>query len=126
VGDRAGAAAPVRLVGRLTASVLLGCALAVGGTALLAEPSPGRTLLVAVFLLLGPGLAVVGLLGIKDPWELLALAFGLSVALDTAVALVLVYVTGWDPGAGLAVLVAIGIAGALAQAVRASGAGNAR
>jgi len=100
--------------------VVLGCALAVAGVALLGEPSPGRTLLVAVFLLLGPGLAIVGLLEIEDTWALLALAFAASAALDTAVALVLVYVTAWEPGAGLAVLIAVSVAGALLQAVRAS------
>lgn len=105
----------MRLATALPASALLACALTVDGLVLFAGPSPGRTLLVAVFLLLGPGLGIVGLFGIEDPWQLLTLAFGLSVALDTAVALVLVYVAGWYPGAGIAVLLAIGIAGALAQ-----------
>jgi uncharacterized membrane protein len=105
----------VRLATALPASALLAVSLAVDALALFAGPSAGRTLLVAVFLLLGPGLALVGLLGIEDPWQLLTLAFGLSVALDTAVALMLIYVVGWYPGAGLAVLLAISIAGALAQ-----------
>jgi hypothetical protein len=105
----------VRLATALPASALLGVSLAVDAMALFAGPSAGRTLLVAVFLLLGPGLGLVGLLGIEDPWQLLALAFGLSVALDTAVALLLIYAVGWYPGTGLAVLLAISIAGALAQ-----------
>jgi len=100
--------------------VVLGLALAVAVAALLGEHSTGRTLLVAAFLLLGPGLALVGLLEVEDPWALLALAFGLSVALDTTVALVLIYITGWDPGAGLAVLVVVSVLGSLAQTVRAS------
>jgi uncharacterized membrane protein len=103
------------LAAGLPASVLLAWALVVDALVLFAGPSPARTLLVAVFLLLGPGLGVVGLFGIEDPWELLTLAFGLSVALDTLVALLLVYVVGWYPGAGLGVLLAIAIAGALAQ-----------
>jgi len=115
----------VRLANAWPGPVLLGVALAVAVTALLDEPSTGRTLLVSVFLLLGPGLAVVGLLELEDPWALLALAFGLSVALDTAVALVLVYITGWSPGAGLAVLVVGSAGGALAQTFRASRAGGA-
>lgn len=100
--------------------IVLGCALAVAVAVPLGEPSAGRTMLVAAFFLLGPGLALVGLLEIEDPWTLLALAFGLSVALDTAVALVLVYITGWEPSVGLAVLLALSMAGALAQTVRAS------
>lgn len=100
--------------------LVLGCAVAVAVAALLGEPSAGRTLLVAAFFLLAPGLAIVGLLEIEDPWALLALAFGLSIALDTAVAGVLVYVTGWAPSVGLAVLVAISVAGGLAQIVRVS------
>ncbi len=99
---------------------VLGCALAVAVAALLGEASAGRTLLVAAFFLLGPGLALMGLLEIEDPWTLLALAFGLSVALDTAVALVLVYITEWEPSAGVAVLVAMSVTGAVAQIVRAS------
>lgn len=105
----------MRLATGLPASALLAWALAVDGLVMFAGPSGARTLLVAVFLLLGPGLGVVGLFGIEDPWQLLTLAFGLSVALDTGVALLLVYVVGWYPGAGLGVLLAIGIAGALAQ-----------
>lgn len=98
----------------------LALAVAVAVAPLLGGQSPGRTLLVAVFLLLGPGLALVGLLEVEEPWTLLTLAFGASVALDTAVALVLIYITGWEPGAGLAVLVVVSIAGALAQIARAS------
>jgi uncharacterized membrane protein len=97
------------------ATGLLAWALAVDGLALWAGPSSMRTFLVAVFILLGPGLGLVGLLGIEDPWQLLTLAFGVSLALDTAVALLLVYVVGWYPGAGLGILLAIAIAGALAQ-----------
>ena len=105
----------MKLATALPASALLVVALAVDAMALFAGPSDVRTLLVAVFLLLGPGLGLVGLLGIEDPWQLLTLAFGVSVALDTAVALLLIYVVGWYPGMGLAVLLAISIAGALAQ-----------
>ena len=114
------------LLSVLRVSLPLGCSLALGAATLIGEPSPGRTLLVAVFLLLGPGLALAGLLRPEDPWQLLALAFGLSVVLDTVVALVLVYVTGWDPGAGLAVLIAISVAGSLAQLARADEAWEAR
>ena len=103
------------LVTGLPASALLVWALAVDGLVLFSGPSAGRTLLVAVFLLLGPGLGIVGLFGIVDPWELLTLSFGLSLALDTIVALMLVYIVGWYPGAALGVLLAISIAGALAQ-----------
>jgi len=105
----------VRLVTAVPAAALLLCAIIVDAMAQFGGPSPLRTLFVAVFLLLGPGLGIVGLLGVEDPWELLALAFGLSIALDTAVALMLVYVVGWYPGAGLGILLAISIAGALAQ-----------
>ena len=105
---------------------VLGFALAVGVSALLGEASTGRTLVVTVFMLLGPGLALVGLLEVEDPWALLALAFGASVAIDTALALLLLYVTGWNPGVGLAMLVAMSVAGALAQTARAARKASAR
>jgi uncharacterized membrane protein len=101
------------------APVALGLAVAVAVAALIGDASTGRTLVVAVFVLLGPGLALVALLEIEDPWTILALAFGASVALDTAVALLLFYVTGWSADAGLAILVAVSAGAALAHAARA-------
>lgn len=118
MGGRARSEQALRLARAWPAPTALGLALAVAVAALLGEASTGRTLVVAIFLLLGPGLALVCLLEIDDPWALLALAFGASVALDTAVALMLVYVTGWNPDAGLAILLVVSVAGALAHMVR--------
>ena len=50
-----------------------------------------RPLLVAAFLLVCPGMALVRLVRVGDPWAQLALAIGLSIALSTAVPAVLIY-----------------------------------
>jgi len=53
--------------------------------------SPVRTALTIAFLLFGPGLALAELLEIEDPVQRLALATAASLAVETLVAVVLLY-----------------------------------
>ena len=77
--------------------------------------SPLRTVLVVWFLAVAPGLAVVGLLRLEDPWLELALVPALSLSIDAIVGGVLSYTGLWSPAAGILILVAISVAGAFAQ-----------
>jgi hypothetical protein len=89
--------------------------------AALASLAPAPTLirapLVLAFALLGPGAAIVPLLALRDPLGELTLAIGVSCSLDVALALGMLYAHAWSPDAGLAILVAVTLAGAVAQAV---------
>jgi uncharacterized membrane protein len=51
-----------------------------------------RPLLTVAFLLICPGLALVRVIRVRDPWAELALAIALSIALATAVPAIMVYV----------------------------------
>jgi hypothetical protein len=73
--------------------------------------SPARSGLVAAFLFLCPGLALVRLLRLEEPLLELTLAIAFSLALAGLVSLTLLYAHLWSPGAGLAILVAITIGG---------------
>ena len=90
-------------------------ALTVPGTA----AAPGiRVVVLLAFLVLGPGLALVGLLDIPDGWRELSLVIGVSLALDLVVVGVLAY-AGYDTAAhGLALLAGIAFAGAAVQFLR--------
>jgi hypothetical protein len=81
--------------------------------------APGvRVVVLLVFLVLGPGLALVGLLDIPDGWRELSLVIGVSLALDVVVVGVLTYAGDSTAGDGLALLVGIAFAGAAVQFVR--------
>jgi hypothetical protein len=82
----------------------------------LEAPQPLRVIVVFWFFLVCPGLAIVGLLDIRDRLDEALVAIGLSVALDTGVALVMVLAKIWSPDAGLAVLIGISLVGAAIQA----------
>jgi hypothetical protein len=77
--------------------------------------SPVRALLVVAFFAVAPGLAVVGLLRLADPWLRAALVFGLSLSIDAVVGGILSYAGLWSPVAGLLILVAISVVGAAGQ-----------
>lgn len=79
--------------------------------------SPLRTLLVVCFFAVSPGLALVGLLRLSDPWLEAALVPALSLSLDAMVGGALSYAGVWSPAAGILILVAISVAGALTQDV---------
>jgi hypothetical protein len=78
-----------------------------------------RPVLVFVFIVLGPGLAVTGFLRLRDPVTELAIAIPLSLALDLAVAGVMTLSSAWRPDAGLVVSVLITVV-ALALQLRSS------
>ena len=77
--------------------------------------APLQPLAAVWFLLVCPGLALVPLIRIGDPWEEIALALGVSVALDIVVATALMYADAWSPALIVGVLAAISIAGAALQ-----------
>jgi uncharacterized membrane protein len=74
---------------------------------------PRATVMLA-FLLLVPGLALVPLLGRVGDGEL-ALAAGVSVGLDTAIALIMAVSGAWSPKGALVALIAISLLGAALQ-----------
>ncbi len=80
--------------------------------------SPLRTTAAVWFLGVCPGLAVVAAIRLEDVWMEVTLALALSLSLDVVVAGVLAYAAGWSPGASLAILVAISLAGAAVEALR--------
>jgi hypothetical protein len=96
-------------------ALVAGSALAAAAVALAGAPEAVRVPLVVGFLLLGPGMAFVPLLGLGDPVAELTVALGLSVALDLCVAMAMLYAGAWSPPATLVVLAAIALAGAAFQ-----------
>jgi hypothetical protein len=96
-------------------------ALAAAALALASAPAALRAPVVLAFLALGPGMAFVPLLGLDDAVAELAVALGVSLALDLAVAATMTYAGAWSPVGSLAVLAAIALAGAALQLVRAGG-----
>jgi hypothetical protein len=74
-----------------------------------------RVPLVLAFALLGPGAALVPLLGLRDPLGEFTLVLGASLALDVVVACVLLYAHAWAPRAGLMILALVALAGAGGQ-----------
>jgi hypothetical protein len=99
---------------RRVPAVAIGLALA-AGAATLGAPAPLRPAVVLVFLAIGPGLALVGLLGVDDGLEELLLVVGASLVLDLLVAEALVVTGVWSVGACIPVLMAIAVGGAVAH-----------
>ena len=95
--------------------VIAAAALAATLVALLGAPGPLRVPLVLGFLALGPGMAFVPLLGLRDPLAELTVAFGVSIGLDLAVAAAMLYAGAWSPITSLVVLAAIALGGAALQ-----------
>ena len=96
--------------------VLLLALLAVGASTDLTMPGV-RAVALLLFLVLAPGLALVGWLGVPDPWREAALVIGVSLAVDLLVATALAYGSR-SAGTTLGVLVGIAVAGAVGQCVR--------
>lgn len=69
--------------------------------------SPIRMGAVLLFLLFGPGLAIAVLLQIRDPFQQLALAPATSLALDTIVAVTLLYIQIYSYELAFAIVAAI-------------------
>ncbi|MCL5256795.1 MAG: DUF1616 domain-containing protein [Chloroflexi bacterium] len=81
-------------------------------------PVPVRLLAAACFLPFCPGMAIVRLLKIEDGVAELAVAIALSIAIETIVAMALVYARLWSPNLVLAIIIGITVAGTVAQWVR--------
>jgi uncharacterized membrane protein len=73
--------------------------------------SPVRSVLVAAFVLVCPGLALVRLLRLEEPLFELTLGIALSLALAGLVSVALLYAHAWSPGKGLAILAVIAFGG---------------
>jgi hypothetical protein len=97
---------PAAVIGMCLLAGIVGLGEAFGGV-------PRATVMLA-FLLLAPGLALVPLLGRVGDGEL-ALAAGISVGLDTAIALVMAVSGAWSPKGALVALIAISLLGAALQ-----------
>ena len=78
---------------------------------------PVRTAALLLFFVLGPGLALIGLLRIRDPWQELALVIGVSLAVDVVVSAAMTYAGDRSSVQVLEVLLGITAVGALAQLV---------
>ncbi|MEA2253600.1 MAG: hypothetical protein QOI62_2946 [Solirubrobacteraceae bacterium] len=104
------------------AGVVAASALAAAAAAAAGLPAALRAPLVLTFLLLGPGMAFVPLLALRDPIAELTLALVLSLALDALVAVTMLYVGAWSPVAILLVLAGLALAGAGLQRARVGGA----
>lgn len=76
---------------------------------------PIRALVAFWFLAICPGMAVVRLLRLRDPWMEVALGTGASFALDVVVATTLLYFDRWSAGTALAILLVLCLAGATLQ-----------
>jgi hypothetical protein len=96
-------------------AVLLGL-LALAATSDVAGPAV-RVLALLLFLVFGPGLALVGLLDMDEPWREAALVIGVSLAVDLVFLTALAYNGGRSAGDGLAVLLGVTVLGAAAQVV---------
>jgi hypothetical protein len=79
--------------------------------------STARTLLAVCFLAIGPGLALVGLLRLPDPWLRAALVPALSLSIAAIVGGVLSYTRLWSPAAALLILAGLSVIGAVGQAL---------
>jgi uncharacterized membrane protein len=78
-------------------------------------PSAGRTASVVLFVLLGPGLGLVGGVRVRDGWERLTLVIGASLAFDLVVTVALVYAGAWSVTAIAMVLGGTAAGGAAVQ-----------
>ena len=77
--------------------------------------TPARTLAAVCFLAVAPGLGLVGLLRLSDPWLEAALVPALSLSIAAIVGGVLSYTGSWSPTAAMAILVALSLLGASGQ-----------
>jgi len=100
------------------AAVVAVAAVVAPALALAGAPAAVRLPVVLVFLLLGPGMAFVPLRDLGDPVAELTVAVGISLAVDLAVALAMLYAGAWSPPATLVVLAAFALGGAALQRVK--------
>jgi hypothetical protein len=96
----------------LSAVAAVALVLAESGSAL-------RPAVVFWFLLVGPGMALVPLLGLENAWTELTLGIATSLALDTLVAGVMVEARLWSPAGGVLGLGAVTLLASAVQIVAA-------
>lgn len=77
--------------------------------------SPFRVVIVLWFLLVCPGMAYIDLLEIKDKFTTWTLAVALSLALDTAVSLIVLYTNRWSAALIIGILAALTLSGIALQ-----------
>jgi O-antigen/teichoic acid export membrane protein len=82
--------------------------------------SPVRVVLAVGFLLFCPGLAIAELLEIRDLAQRIAIATATSLALDTLLSLLLIYVGAFSVSLAVAILAAVTLAALSAALLRAS------
>ncbi|CAA9570966.1 MAG: hypothetical protein AVDCRST_MAG49-3609 [uncultured Thermomicrobiales bacterium] len=99
-------------------AVIIGSSIVVGILTFADVESPVRSAVSLWFLIACPGMAVVRLIGVGETAVELTLAVALSLALDTLVAMVMLYAGMWSPEGSLAVLIGVSLVGAGLQILR--------
>jgi uncharacterized membrane protein len=89
------------------AAAVLATGMVGGAFAAIGWVSPLRVVAVLVFLLFGPGLAVAELLDVRDVAQRLAIATGVSLAVETLVGLALLYAGAFSAELTLAIVLAL-------------------
>jgi hypothetical protein len=89
------------------------------GALVVADPSsPVRAVLVFLFVMVVPGWALLGGLGLAGGWLLVALAVATSTSLATAIATAQLYLGVWSPTGTLLVLVLVTVCAQVARGIR--------
>jgi hypothetical protein len=96
-------------------AALLASSAAVAVTTYVWTSSPARPLVTTWFLLVCPGMALVRLLPQRGALTAAVLAIATSLSLETLLAETMLEANLWSPGSTLAILLAVTIAGSLAQ-----------
>ena len=79
-----------------------------------------RAIVVLPFLLVGPGLAVVELIGLSDVLERVVLAIAVSFALEVIVSLAMLYGGVWSASLGISILTGIAVVAAIVSYIAGS------
>lgn len=74
-----------------------------------------RPAVVIGFMLICPGMALIRLLRISDTLHEMVFAIGLSLAIDSALASLMLYAGAWNPDRSVAYLIILSVVGALFQ-----------
>lgn len=117
--EMAPGARPLRRLAARAAAILaitVACVVAV----LAGWHSPVRTVVALAFALLAPGLALIEMVGIPGGVERLAVAAGTSLAVETVVALVLVYAHAYSTTLALLILAGLTVAALFVAVLRAA------
>jgi uncharacterized membrane protein len=100
-------------------AIILLSAIAAGMLTFGDSTSPARPFVALWFLCVCPGMAVAPLLQLKERFIEVTLAIALSFAINTIVALTMLYTALWSPKWGLAAVICLSLAGAALQMVAA-------